>query len=315
MLVSDPAPIALFAYRRADHLSKTLDALEACPEFERSPVFVFSDGPKDDASAEVIAEIASVRSMLNMRLRSNMSVVEAATNRGLAASVIAGVTQLCAEYGRVIVIEDDLIVSPVTLTWLNAALDRFEANAKVFQISAYQWWNPLLRRRRDGLFGRMAVSWGWATWKRAWDAFDPDATGWEALESDKTLRRAFDMDGSYPLSEMLRLQIDGRIDSWAIRWAWSVFRRDGLVLYPPRSLVRNIGFDETGTHNSIGKLKNLISPPPMLWAEAVMPDLPATTDGVVTDEKIVQRGLRHSGAMRNRRIVAVLRALGVWRKN
>jgi len=313
MPVSDLAPIALFAYRRADHLAQTLDALEACPEFDQSRVFVFSDGAKDGAAAA--ADVASVRSLLKRRARANMTVIEAPSNRGLAASVITGVSRLCNEYGRVIVIEDDLLVSPVTLTWLNAALDRFENDAEVYQVSAYQWWNPQLRQRRKGLFGRMAVSWGWATWKRAWDAFDPDATGWEALETDKALRRAFDMDGAYPLSEMLRLQIDGRIDSWAIRWAWSVFRNDGLVLYPPRSLVRNIGFDETGTHNSIGRLKNLITPPPMMWTGSVMPDLPENTDGALADEKILRRGLRHSGAMRNRRIVAVLRAVGLWRKN
>lgn len=315
MPLSDPAPIALFAYRRADHLARTLDALEACPEFTRSSVFVFSDGPKEGASAAARADIDAVRTLLKARGLPNMTVVEAPANRGLAVSVISGVSRLCNEHGRVIVIEDDLLVSPVTLTWLNAALDRFENDSDVYQVSAYQWWNPGLRQRKDGLFGRMAVSWGWATWKRAWDRFDPEATGWEALETDPDLRRAFDMNGTYPLAEMLKLQIDGRIDSWAIRWAWSVFRNDGLVLYPPRSLVRNIGFDETGTHSSIGRLKNFITPPPMMWTEPVMPTLPENTDGILADEKILQRGLRLSGAMRNRRIVAVLRALGLWRKN
>lgn len=312
MDIGCPAPIALFAYRRADHLAKTLDALELCPEFSRSPVFVFSDGPKNAAAS---ADVEAVRALLRGRKRTNMTVVEAASNQGLANSIITGVSRLCDQYGRVIVIEDDLVLTPLALTWMNAALDRFADEERVYQVSAYQWWNPRLRNRRKGLFGRLAVSWGWGTWKRAWDQFDPDATGAEKLETDPSLRRAFDMDGSFPLSEMMLLQSRGLIDSWAIRWAWSVFRNNGLVVFPPQSLVRNIGFDETATHNSIGRLKALITPSPVIWDGPEIPELPDLSLHETTDERTFEYGLRRSGATRNRQIVAVLRSLGLWRKN
>lgn len=306
------APIALFAYRRTDHLSQTLDALEACPEFKQSHLYVFSDGPKNEA---VAADVAAVRQLLRGRAGENMTIVEASQNKGLAASIIAGVTRLCDEYGRVIVLEDDLLLAPQGLTWLNASLRQYADDAEVFQISAYQWWNPLFRKRRQALFGRQAVSWGWATWKRAWDQFDPAATGWEGLQHDKALRRAFDMNGSYPLSEMLMLQINGKIDSWAIRWAWTVFREGGLVLYPPRSMIANIGFDETGTHTSIGRLKRFAAPPTALsWKGPGLPEFPKPKLDP-KDERRFHWGLRASGAYRNRRIVATLRALGLWTKN
>lgn len=306
------APIAIFAYRRTDHLERTLDALEACPEFASSRVFVFSDGPKSDAAAP---DVTAVRQLIHARKRSNMSVIEAPSNQGLAASVIAGVSRLCNDYGRVIVIEDDLVVSPLTLTWLNAGLGRYADDENVYQISAYQWWNPLLDQRMSGLFGQMAVSWGWATWKRAWDRFDPEARGWDELQENRTLRRAFEMDGTYPMAEMLELQANGPIDSWAIRWAWTVFRNDGLVLYPPRTLVTNIGFDETGTNNSIGRLKQFTTRRPAPWQHRTIPTMPPHAALDAHDLRVFQSGLRWSGAMRNRRIVAVLRALGLWRKN
>ena len=312
MQFQDYAPIALFAYRRTDHLSRTLDALEACPEFKQSRLFIFSDGPKSEAAA---ADVAAVRRLLRERAGENMTIVEAPQNKGLAASIIGGVTRLCDEYGSVIVLEDDLLLTPQGLTWLNASLQHYVDDPSVFQISAYQWWNPLFRNRRHAVFGRQAVSWGWATWKRAWDKFDPAVTGWESLQQDKALRRAFDMDGSYPLSEMLMLQINGKIDSWAIRWAWTVFREGGLVLYPPRSLVSNIGFDETGTHTSIGRLKRFAAPPtPLPWKGPGLPEFPEPRLDPV-DERRFHRGLRASGAYRNRRIVAVLRWLGLWNKN
>jgi hypothetical protein len=112
------APIAVFAYRRTNLLTKTLDALERCPEFADSPVFIFSDGPRSGGAE---ADVAAVRKLVRGRLRRNMTLIESSMNRGLAASIISGVSQLCNDHGRVIVVEDDLIVSPSTLTWFNAA--------------------------------------------------------------------------------------------------------------------------------------------------------------------------------------------------
>ena len=113
------APIAVFAYRRVRHLSLALDLLSACPEFADSPVFVFSDGPKAGAEEDV----ERVRAMLRARRTPNMTIIEAAENWGLAASIAASASQLCDDFGRVIVIEDDLLVSPAVLTWFNSALE------------------------------------------------------------------------------------------------------------------------------------------------------------------------------------------------
>src|SRR3990170_2949831 len=155
---SSRAPIALFTYRRTDLLGAVLDSLEACAEFADSDVFVFSDGPKNAAAAE---DVERVRALIRGRLRPNMTLIEAPENRGLANSIIAGVSRLCDEYGRAIVIEDDLVVSPALLTWFNAALDHYADDSRVMQVSGHAFDVPALRERRDGLFLPITTSWGW----------------------------------------------------------------------------------------------------------------------------------------------------------
>ena len=241
----DLAPIALFVYRRTDLLDRVLDALQACPEFEASQVFVFSDGPKGPAAE---ADVKAVRRLLQRRRRANMHIVEAASNQGLARSIISGVSHLTEHYDRVIVLEDDLIVTPSTLTWFNAALRYYDNDDRVMQVSGYMFDSPALRRLQSSVLLPMTTSWGWATWKRAWDQFDPQAIGWQALSVQPDLRRRFDLGNCYPYSKMLERQMRGEIDSWAVRWYWSVFQADGLCLFPPRSHVTNLGQDAAATH-------------------------------------------------------------------
>jgi len=100
----------------------------------------------------------------------------------------------------------------------------------------------------DAVFLPFTTSWGWATWQRAWKNFDPEMSAFAEIASNGTLRRRFDLDGSYPYFSMLKKQKAGLIDSWAIRWYLSVFMRSGLALYPRQSLVQNEGFDGSGTH-------------------------------------------------------------------
>ncbi len=276
------APIAVFAYRRTDTLGRVLDALEACPEFPDLPVFIFSDGPKTPAAAD---DVAAVRALVKARPRSNMTLVEAPANAGLARSIIHGVGRLCDEYGRAIVIEDDLIVSPYLLGWFNSALERFNDEARVMQISGYSFGGEPPGADNQGVFLPMTTSWGWATWKRAWDRFQPEAAGWEAVTSDKALRRRFDLDGVYPYARMLERQMRGEIDSWAIRWYWTVFKQEGLGLFPPKTLVLNVGDDALATHGGLRRLIRRVVRRP----EALADRAPALPSRVEIDPAVWRR--------------------------
>jgi hypothetical protein len=239
--------IALFVYKRPDHTRRTLEALMKCPEFSESPLYVFCDGakrPEDQALVEQTREV--VRFLAGDRAK----ILEASCNQGLANSIIAGVNQVVTQYGQVIVLEDDLVVSPVFLTYMNDALEKYRHENQVMQISGYMFPVPEFANRHDAMFLPFTVSWGWATWQRAWQYFDPEATGWQVLRRDRQLRKRFNLNGAYDYFSMMERQFRGECDSWAIRWYWSVFRRDGLVLFPPQTLVENRGFDGSGTHGS-----------------------------------------------------------------
>ena len=254
------APVVVFAYRRPDHLRNTLTSLMRCEGFDESPVIVYCDGPRDASEVDsVMATREVARSMLGDRAEYNFSEV----NLGLARSVIAGVSDAVDRFGRVIVVEDDLELSPAFLTFMNHALARYAHDERVFQISGYIFDVPELKAVPVALFLPFIGSWGWATWKRAWDQLDPLASGWEALCMGKDLRRRFNLDGSYGYATMLVRQMGGYLDSWGVRWYWSVFKANGLVLFPPVSLVSNTGFDGSGTHGR-GRLRKLSKGGPVL---------------------------------------------------
>jgi Glycosyl transferase family 2 len=241
------SPIALFVYKRPDHTRRTIEALMRCPEFNESVLHVFCDGAKSPGDQSVVDQTrAVVRALVGDRA----IIIESPENRGLANSIIAGVTQLVNEFGRVIVLEDDLVVSAGFLGFMSQALDRYQDDDRVMQISGYMFPVPEFADRSEAIFLPFTVSWGWATWKRAWQLFDPEATGWEVLKSNRKLRSRFNLNGSYDYFLMLKRQFNGKCDSWAIRWYWSVFKVSGLVLFPPITYIQNYGFDGSGTHGS-----------------------------------------------------------------
>lgn len=242
--MSDPAPVVVFAYARRDHLERTIASLQMNPEATFTDLHVYCDGPKTSQDQVRVASVreyvasidgfASVRRVFNVR------------NLGLAQSVIAGVSELLLQYDRVIVVEDDLLLSPHFLRYMNQALNCYRDDERVASVHGYNY--PVDTPLPDTFFLRGADCWGWATWARAWQHFNADGRTLLARLREQRLTRAFDLDGSFPYTAMLEEQIAGRNDSWAIRWHASCFVGDLLTLYPGRSLVENIGNDASGTH-------------------------------------------------------------------
>ena len=241
------APIVLFVYNRPDHTRRTVEALLKNSFASESELFVFSDGPKREDDIPIVQEVRTyIQSIQGFK---RVHIVLAETNRGLARSVIAGVSQVINHSGRVIVLEDDIITAPTFLAFMNAALDQYANSECIMQVSGYMF--PVeVDTNADVYFLPYTSSWGWATWKRSWDRFNVNAEGWEKLFSDANLRYRFDLEGAMSYSQMLLNQMQGIIDSWAIRWYWSVFCAEGLVVFPKKSFVQNIGFDGSGTHCS-----------------------------------------------------------------
>jgi hypothetical protein len=240
------APIALFTFNRPEHTAATIAALSRNELAAESSLWAFSDGPRAGRPADP-ATIAAVRNLLrSARGFREVHVVERPENIGLSRSIIAGVTDLVSRYGRVIVLEDDIVTSPHFLSFMNSGLDRYEHDERVISIHGYVY--PVSTVLPEAFFMRGADCWGWATWKRGWDLFEPDGSRLLRELKARGLEREFDMNGARAYVRMLEDQIAGRCDSWAIRWDAAAFLRDKLTLYPGVSLVRNIGLDNSGTH-------------------------------------------------------------------
>ena len=233
-------PIALFVYKRPHHTRKTLESLMANAEFSDSPLYVFCDGAKRKKDIPLVRE---TRELIRSYKLENATIIERQENMGLANSIITGVTELCNKYGRVIVVEDDLYLSPYFLKYMNTALDTYEEYDEVMHIAGYMF--PVRVQLPETFFYRATSCWGWGTWKRAWDKFEPDAHTLLAGFQDDKKRWEFDIQGSTNFYRMLKYQAR---NSWAIRWYASVFLNNGLCLHPGKSLVNNIGHDDSGVH-------------------------------------------------------------------
>lgn len=262
------APIAFFAYKRPEHTRRALSALAECPQAGESVLYIFCDGakqPRDRAEVERVREVAASRPWCK-----EVQIIRQERNLGLAASIISGVSRLIEEHGQVIVLEDDIIVSPHFLSYMNEALSFYRDQEKVMHVAAYMY--PVQGPFPETFFYRLASCWGWGTWKRAWDHFEPDPRRCLALIRERGLAGYFDHDGALDLTKMLQDQIDGRIDSWSIRWHASTVLAGGLCLHPRESYVENIGLDGSGTHcGSSGRYRVALSdnPAPAFSTEVV----------------------------------------------
>lgn len=238
------APVALFVYNRPDHTAETLSALRANSGCSDTDLFIFSDAPKSAGQAPQVEEVRALcRQVAGFR---SVTIVEREVNWGLAKSIVEGVTSVVERFGRVIVLEDDLVTSPAFLAFMNQALDQYEAESKVWHVSG--WSYPIDHVGSDDAFlWRGMNCWGWATWADRWRYFEKDPA--ELVKAfNWRQRRDFDLGGTQVFWPQVTQNVKGRINTWAIFWYATIFRRGGLCLNPKVSFVTNIGHDGSGVH-------------------------------------------------------------------
>lgn len=252
--VMKSAPIAIFAFRRLDLLKQTLRALEACHGFGASPLVVFSDAARAGIPGEA-GQVEKLRVWLRAWCATQgAELVEAPVNLGLRASITAGVSQVVERSGRVIVVEDDIVVSPWFLNYMNSALEAGEQHPSVYQVSGYF----VPHRRALPTLGllRVPTCWGWGTWRRAWRCYDDDAAALLA-KIRQCDTHAFDLNGSYNHLEALQRNVEGTMNTWYVRWYASVYLKRGLTVYPATSMTRNIGYRGDGTNCGRGVMSKI----------------------------------------------------------
>lgn len=241
------APIALFVYNRRSHLEKTVSSLLDNRLASSSDLFVFSDAAKDPSLENNIREVRSfLRTIKGFR---SITIIERENNLGLANSIISGVSHILEKFDRIIVLEDDMILDPAFLDYMNQGLTLYKNEDRVVSIHGYIY--PVKGLLPETFFLRGADCWGWGTWRRGWRIFEPDGKKLLIGLHKENLEREFNFDGSFPYINMLKEQIEGKNDSWAIRWYASAFLKNKFTLYPGHSLVENIGLDGSGKHCGI----------------------------------------------------------------
>jgi GT2 family glycosyltransferase len=241
------APIVLFVYNRPWHTRQCLEALMKNDLADQSILYIYADGPKESANEEQLQRIKEVRQLLReKKWTREVNIIEAEKNKGLTNSIIEGITFQVNMHSRVIVLEDDIVISSGFLKYMNEALKIYEQEEKVFGISGYTY-PTVSKDLPETYFLRMGSSWGWSTWKRAWDNLNFDVP--DLIERLKTREnyKKFNV-GGYPYFEMLLTQNKEFSDTWDIQWYASLFLANGFFLFPKKSLSKNIGFDNSGTH-------------------------------------------------------------------
>jgi glycosyltransferase involved in cell wall biosynthesis len=257
MTCTNPAPVAVFAYNRPELLELTIEALSKNMLAEQSDLLVFSDGAKSDADLPGVERVRKyLKTVDGFR---SVRVIERERNYGLSVSIIDGVTQCIGEFGRIIVLEDDLVTSPWYLKFMNDALDMYSDDDDVISVQGYVY--PSKFRLPEYFFIKGADCQGWATWTRGWKLFEPDGERLLNEIESRKLGREFNFGNNYPYVKMLRDQVNGKKNSWAIRWYASAFVRNKYTLYPGKTMILNTGFGSEGTNTSNRHLSKLYNSP------------------------------------------------------
>ena len=243
-------PIVLFVYNRPYQTREVLRSLSACTDAEEALLYIFSDAPKNERAVEAVQQVREIIADPQWKACfRDVIITEAETNKGLAKSVISGVTQVINEHGRVAVVEDDNRVSVDFIDYMRRGLDFYQEDETIWYIGAYTAPVTLPSDYKHDVFlmGR-GSSYSWATWKDRWDMVDWDVSDYDTFRKDRKARAQFDAYGE-DRSAMLDNQMAGKIDSWAIRFSYAMFKHNRYAILPSKTRVENIGFDGSGVHN------------------------------------------------------------------
>ena len=240
------APVCLFVFKRLDLTKQVLSSLQNNKLAPQSHLHIFSDAAGNEEDKAAVEEVRSF--IKNSSGFASVTCHLSESNKGLANSIIAGVTEILDKDGKAIVLEDDLVLSGNFLNFMNAALDWYQNDEKVFSVCGYTI--PIhTNEDLDVYFTGRGSSWGWATWKDRWQKIDWAMKDYDAFTKDKAAQKHFNRNGS-DLTKLLRLQMTGQRNSWAIRWAFAQFKLQAYTVFPVLSKVANDGFGGKATHTS-----------------------------------------------------------------
>ncbi len=297
--IKDLAPIILFTYKRIDVLKKTIEALKNNVYADSSILYVFSDAPKGENDRTMVEEVRKYLHSIDGFKK--IKIIERKKNYGLANNIISGVTKIVDRYGKVIVLEDDIVTSKFFLQYMNDALKIYENNEKVMEISGFAY--PIKKNNYpETAFLHFADCWGWGTWKRSWDLFERNPKKLISEFSIKDIYH-FNLEDGFDQWGQVVQNYQGKLYTWAVFWAACIYKAKGLMLYPYKSLVTNVGFDGSGEHGETDREYNFI-----------LADTPVKCFPVEIKEDSVLRGKLTESLRKTEHNILIKRII-VWGRN
>lgn len=251
------APICLFLYNRPKHTEITLNNLALAKDAINSDLYIFCDGPKKEATPQELENILAVRQLAEKCKGFNsITITTAEHNQGLGNSIINGVNHVINKFGKCIVLEDDHLVHPDFIQYMNHYLNEYESEKKVMHISAFSR-NSYLQFVMPRVFvSRYMDCWGWGTWTDRWSMLDLNLDNVDQyLSNEDNLNRFnFSKLDYHTYFDQNRV----KFKTWAIFWYYTIAKNNGLCLMPKYSFIKNIGNDGSGT-NEVVKASELAS--------------------------------------------------------
>lgn len=243
------APVVIFGYNRVDKLRKCIEALKECDGIGHTEIFLYIDGPKDRIDENAVNKVKEYTCKLkDQSWFLNLKIKYQDRNRGLAESVMTGITEIINQYGKVIVLEDDIIVTSDFLLFMNGALDAFQNDGKVWSISTNTLSNHKIKAcHEDILWTYRGECWGWASWADRWNKVDWEVSDYNEFINNKKCQRVFNH-GGRDMTQLLQMQHDGKINSWAIRWCYQQYKENMITVFSKYPKSYNIGLDGSGTN-------------------------------------------------------------------
>ena len=246
------SPIVLFVYNRPWHTQQTIEALQKNELAGESNFIIYSDEARNKDEQENVDKVRLYINQINKFKK--VTIIKRETNWGLANNIVDGVTKVVNQYGKIIVLEDDLVTSPYFLKYMNEALDFYKDEGKVWHISGWNY--PIETDELDDVFLYRAMNcWGWATWNDRWKYYERNADKMIKNFSNEDIKK-FNLNHAEDFFNQIILNKKKKINTWAIFWYATLFKKNGLCLNPAQTFLENIGLDSSGTSPGNNMFKN-----------------------------------------------------------
>lgn len=239
-------PLVLIIFNRPDKARRLLEIIE---QVKPKSVYIIADGPRSDIKDDEKLCHASREVFNSITWKCDVLKRYADSNLGLRKNISSGLTWVFSKEESAIILEDDCVPTNSFFPFCETLLNKYNNDSRIMAISGNNFQAGKKRSEDSYYFSKYFHCWGWATWKRAWEYYDDYLSIWEDIKDTEILNSFWQSknEKKYWTSVYEKLS-KNQINSWAYRWAFSIFVQHGLCIIPNVNLVTNVGFGDDATN-------------------------------------------------------------------